>query len=218
MKTLPARPPISKVEPDVNLRMPCMKRVLLAATLLAMPLVAKAQPIQGVYIGGSFGANFLEQERLRDSTPSGINYKAGYTGLGSIGYAFGNGVRVEVEGSYRFNHIGSGSASPFGGNESKYGAMGNVLFDMDIGSRYIFPYLGAGAGYQQVQDHFQGTSPSAGAFAYQAMVGAAFPIPGMVGLSATTEFRYLGLVGRPVLYRAAQRHGPGADAQDHPGQ
>jgi outer membrane protein OmpA-like peptidoglycan-associated protein len=177
-----------------------MKRVLLAATLLAMPIVARpivarAQPVQGVYIGGSFGANFLEQERLRGSTPSGINYKAGYTGLGSVGYAFGNGVRLEVEGDYRFNHIGKGSASAFGGNESKYGAMGNVLFDMDIGSRYVFPYIGAGAGYQQVQDHFLNTSPSAGAFAYQAMVGAAFPIPGMVGLSATTEFRYLGLAG-----------------------
>jgi OOP family OmpA-OmpF porin len=195
MKTLPARPPISKVEPDVNLRMPRMKRALLAATLLAMPIVARAQPIQGVYIGGSFGANFLEQERLRFSDPSGVNYKAGYVGLGSIGYAFGNGVRVEVEGDYRFNHIGQGSASQFAGNESKYGGMANVLFDMDIGSRYVFPYIGAGAGYQQVQDHFLNTSPTAGAFAYQAMVGAAFPIPRMVGLSATTEFRYLGLLG-----------------------
>ena len=175
-----------------------MKRMLLAATILALPVVAKAQPIQGVYVGGSFGANFLEQESLRSvppGRPNGLNYQTGYAGLGSVGYAFGNGVRLEVEGDYRFNHIGHGSASALGGNESKYGGMGNVLFDMDIGSRYVYPYLGAGAGYQEVQGHFGSSSPTSGAFAYQAIAGLAFPIPGVVGLSATAEYRYLGLSG-----------------------
>jgi OmpA-OmpF porin, OOP family len=173
-----------------------MKRMLLAATILALPVVARAQPIQGVYIGGSFGANFLEQETVRNVGPvNQLNFQTGYAGLGSVGYGFGNGVRLEVEGSYRFNHIGHGGASFLGGNETKYGAMGNVLFDMDIGSRYVFPYLGAGAGYQQVEAKFGESTPSSGSFAYQAIAGLAFPIPGVVGLSATAEYRYLGLSG-----------------------
>jgi hypothetical protein len=143
-----------------------MKRMLLAATIFALPVVARAQPIQGVYVGGSFGANFLDQERLRNVGPNDqLNFQTGYAGLGSVGYGFGNGVRLEVEGSYRFNHIGHGGASSLGGNETKYGAMGNVLFDMDIGSPYVFPYLGAGAGYQQVESQFGGSSPSSGACA-----------------------------------------------------
>jgi outer membrane protein OmpA-like peptidoglycan-associated protein len=176
-----------------------MKRLLLAAGLLALPLLApvaaKAQPIQGVYIGGSFGANFLQSERLRSATPSDVNHDAGYAGLASIGYALGNGVRLEVEGSYRFNHIGHGGVSYLGGNETKYGAMGNVLFDMDIGSPYLYPYLGAGAGYQNVQYRFGSQTPSQGGFAYQAIAGVAAPIPGVVGLSATMEYRYLGMAG-----------------------
>ena len=67
------------------------------------------------------------------------------------------------------------------GKETKYGAMGNALFDMDIGSPYIFPYLGAGAGYQSVTQRLSQTdtggvsehiSGDKGAFAYQAMFGA----------------------------------------------
>ena len=176
-----------------------MNRPLLAAGLLALPFLAPAaataQPIQGIYVGGSLGANFLQSERLRNASPSEVNHLAGYAGLASLGYALGNGVRLEVEGSDRFNHIGHGGSSRLGGNETKYGAMGNVLFDMDIGSPYLFPYLGAGAGYQNVQMRFGSQTPSKGGFAYQAIAGVAAPIPGVVGLSATAEYRYLGMAG-----------------------
>jgi OOP family OmpA-OmpF porin len=192
-----------------------MKRALLAATMLGLPVLvgvpvaARAQPIQGLYVGGSVGANFLEQERLRGgSIGSNPGYNPGLTGLASIGYALGNGVRLEVEGSYRSNGIDD-SGKPVGitsqgGRETKIGAMGNVLFDMDIGSPYVFPYLGAGAGYQHVDQRYEQTdvggprvslSAKQGYFAYQAIAGAAFPIPGVVGLSATAEYRYLGLAG-----------------------
>ena len=36
-----------------------------------------------------------------------------------------------------------------GGREQKYGGMVNALFDLDIGSPYVFPYIGGGAGYEQ---------------------------------------------------------------------
>jgi len=127
-----------------------MKRVLLAATLLAVPLAAQAQPIQGVYVGAAGGANWLLDNEVRVHTgplagptvDSGA--KAGEVALGSIGWAFGNGVRVEAEGSWRRN-----TGMAFGLTQRKFGAMANVLFDMDIGSPWVYPYAGAGAGAQE---------------------------------------------------------------------
>jgi len=177
-----------------------MKRALLAATLLALPLVAHAQPIQGLYLGGGGGANWLLDSRVRVHTgplpgPSFTSQaNAGPVALGSLGWAFGNGVRVEAEGSWRRN-----ASLSAGLTEQKYGAMANVLFDMDIGSPYIYPYLGAGAGAQWVNLRGPSGSVTDPAFTYQAMAGLALPIPWVVGLSATTEFRYLGVSGKRRL-------------------
>jgi outer membrane protein OmpA-like peptidoglycan-associated protein len=196
-----------------------MRSALLAATGLALLSThAVAQPVSGLYVGAAGGVGFLQNERIRGFSPAGVtaiapspggmSYKPGYVGLGSIGYGFGNGVRLEVEGDYRRNDRDFGSA-PSGvisrsGSEQKFGGMGNVLFDMDIGSPYVFPYLGAGAGYQSVTQKLTQTGSNGsierinadkGAFAYQAMFGASLPIPGVVGLSATIEYRYLGLAG-----------------------
>jgi OmpA-OmpF porin, OOP family len=177
-----------------------MKRALLAATLLALPLAAQAQPIEGLYLGASGGANWMSGGRLRLHTPSqngptlGTDYNTGAVALGSLGWGFGNGVRIEAEGGWRTNNGLNG-----GPNEQKYGAMANVLFDMDIGSPWVFPYLGGGFGSQWVRVSTTGAAATDPAFAYQAMLGAAFPIPWVVGLSATTEFRYLGVAGKRKL-------------------
>ncbi len=200
-----------------------MKPMLLAASMLAAPILAGqsavfAQPIEGIYVGAGGGANFLSDERVRtvtlgkttSSVPGGtsLRFGTGYVALGSVGWGFGNGVRVEAEGSYRHNDL-DGGAAPGGrvsGSEAKYGAMANVLFDLDIGSPYAFPYFGGGAGYQWAhQKNSTGfASPAAsatnisgtqGSFAYQGIAGFAFPIPGVVGLSATAEYRYLGMAG-----------------------
>jgi outer membrane protein OmpA-like peptidoglycan-associated protein len=196
-----------------------MRSALLAATgLVLISTAAFAQPVTGLYIGGAGGVNLLENQRIRAfypssvtktaPSPSGMAYNLGYTGLGSIGWGLGNGVRLEVEGDYISNdrNFETRPAGVTGstGRESKYGAMGNVLFDLDIGSPYIFPYFGAGAGWQDVTQKLGQTGPGyseslkgdKGAFAYQAMFGASLPIPPVVGLSATIEYRYLGLAGQ----------------------
>ena len=193
-----------------------MRRLFVAVSGVAglglLSVSAQAQPIQGLYIGAAAGANFLDSETLRSlQTKAGaavtrpgqsVNFKTGWAVLGSVGYALGNGVRLEVEGNRRANDLdfGSNSTAPrASGSETKTGAMANALFDMDIGSRYVFPYLGAGAGYQSVSVSRGGSyslTGSRNSFAYQAMIGASFPIPGVVGLSATAEYRYLGTNGR----------------------
>ncbi len=200
-----------------------MRSTLMAATLLAvLPLfhgTARAQPVSGLYIGAGGGANFMQDERIKSvraitgvlPSRARIGLDAGVVGLGSIGYGFGNGVRVELEGNYRNNQFNrSCSLSLLGpatnGREQKYGPMVNALFDLDIGSPYVFPYVGAGAGYAWVTQRQSarpvglGASSSLGgtdgSFAYQAIAGLSFPIPPVVGLSLTAEYRYYALTGQ----------------------
>jgi len=209
-----------------------MRSILLAAMLLAVPCLfqgaARAQPVTGLYVGGAGGANFLQDERIKSvrvvnrftdqvfGFTGHTGFNTGIVGLGSVGYGFGNGVRVEVEGNYRNNQfnpnrtLGLLGRSP-DAREQKYGPMANVLFDLDIGSPYVFPYVGAGAGYAWVTQRqangfvpgftsaFNGTSSvggTSGSFAYQAIAGLSFPIPPVVGLSLTAEYRYYALTGQ----------------------
>ncbi len=211
-----------------------MRPTLLAATLLATPAlfhgVACAQPVSGLYIGAGGGGNFMQDERNKSirfpngtTIPSGarIGFDSGVVAVGSLGYGFGNGVRVELEGNYRYNrpssfHNVGQVARSVGGREQKYGPMANVLFDLDIGSPYVFPYIGAGAGYSYVARRLRvastdGTINSQGgtdnSFAYQAIAGLSFPIPPVVGLSLTAEYRYYALAGERQFGRTIS--GPG---------
>ena len=188
-----------------------MKRFLLAATVLAAPFAlasehASAQPVDGLYVGAGVGANFMMNEQLKynysgtdasgpfqGSGKDKLKFDVGITGLGSVGYGLGNGLRLEVEGNYRYNELrNAGHSPPY---EQKYGGMGNALFDFDIGSPYVFPYIGAGAGYMQRSNNGGIPYFNAGSFAYQGIAGLSFPLPFLVGLSATVEYRFVGLAG-----------------------
>lgn len=182
---------------------------------------AKAQPFEGPYINLQGGYNYRDEVRTSypQATATGTSLHLysddGFVGVLSTGYGFGNGFRFEVEGDYRRNDIRhlSGTAFPAAASGSVYnfGGMGNVFFDSDIGLPWVFPYAGVGAGYQWTR--FDGVNVvgapgtnGAGAsirpssdgdpkFAFQAMVGASFPIPGVPGLSATAEYRFLDITG-----------------------
>jgi len=216
-----------------------MRSTLLAATLLATPVLscslAYAQPVSGLYIGAGGGANFLQDERIDSvrtlgvTTPSNARarFDTGIVGIGSLGYGFGNGVRVELEGNYRYNRPSSfRTATPgirsVGGREQKYGPMANVLFDLDIGSPYAFPYIGAGAGVSWVAHRVRvananGTLNDQGgtdnSFAYQAIAGISFPIPPVVGLSLTAEYRYYALAGEREFGRTISGFGTTSSSQ-----
>ena len=193
-----------------------MTRTLLLAATLLVPITvvpAAAQPVTGLYIAGGGGANFMQQERLQSLTVGPITapvtgrtpFDTGVVAVGSVGWGFGNGLRTELEGDFRYNRFAkpSGGYTAFGGREQKYGPMVNVLFDLDVGSPYVFPYIGGGAGYQWVAQRAQqvtaaGTVNLGGtdsSFAYQAIAGLSFPIPPVVGLSLTAEYRYFAMAG-----------------------
>ena len=63
----------------------------------------------------------------------------------------------------------------------------------------FIPTIGVGVGYQwaplKLNAGGVSTSSTAGAFAYQAILGAAIPIPNVPGLALTAEYRFFGLAG-----------------------
>ena len=204
-----------------------MRAALLAGCVLAAGPAA-AQPVSGLYIGAGSGANFMQKDTAKAFTyGTGVTTSAtgtsirdtGTAAVASVGWALGNGLRFELEGAYRHNRVQPSDAAGIvsdGGREQKFGPMVNVLFDLDIGSPYVFPYIGGGAGYMW-DDRRRNTSGALGfltpfgaaggvhansftsgvqgSFAYQAIAGLSFPIPRLVGLSLTAEYRYFALAG-----------------------
>jgi OOP family OmpA-OmpF porin len=193
-----------------------IRRALLAATLLALPFAAQAQPVTGLYVGGGGGLNIMLDEPIKSVTVGGVttnvnngnlDTKVGAVGVLSLGWGFGNGLRAEIEGDYRYNGYNSISGpngnsvsinnNNHGGNEQKYGPMVNVLYDFTTLSPAVIPYVGAGVGYQWATEKVNignsGVSNTEGSFAYQAIIGAAFPIPPVPGLAVTAEYRFMGM-------------------------
>jgi OmpA-OmpF porin, OOP family len=219
-----------------------LRSALLAATVLATPIAASAQPVTGLYVGGGAGVNIMPSVQVNPNTIFGVgtaNLKSGvgFAGVVSMGWGFGNGLRAELEGDYRNNPFNGGSGF-FGGNvngtgrEQKYGPMVNVLYDFNGLTPWFVPYLGVGAGYQWANENGVSiTSPtgpsslalqntSKGSFAYQAIVGAAFPMPAIPGLAFTAEYRYMGLAGSRTYgavatVGAASRFGSVSMKNDH---
>ena len=211
-----------------------LRIALLAATAMALPLAAQAQPVTGLYIGAGAGINFMQSQshsRLAGdysdffTANARTHQREGFAALGSVGYGFGNGLRAEIEGSWRENKItsvrGAGIfAGPGqgGGRSSTYAAMLNALYDFNNVSPFVVPYVGAGVGYAWQKFHnlhaFQdgnefcpGTNQSsvcsngtAGNFAWQLIAGAAFPIAAMPGLSLTAEYRFFSAISGSSIH------------------
>ena len=197
-----------------------LRKALLAATVLALPVAAQAQPVTGLYVGAGAGLNFHQES---DVNGGRIRYKdVGGVGLASIGWGFGNGLRAEIEGNYRQNAVsrlqGSGVRSTSaGGRLHNYAVMANVLYDINIAGFPVVPYVGVGAGYGWVDaDRVRASGPggatltindTAGHFAYQGILGAAYNIPGVPGLAITGEYRFFGTL-EPRLNAQVRTGGP----------
>jgi outer membrane protein OmpA-like peptidoglycan-associated protein len=204
------------IRPITALRAACLASVALGAT------PAAAQFVQGPYIAGGIGLNLTPDTDL-DQDQAAIQGlgRAGYGGGGSVGFVpgfgtvlslgwgFGNGFRVELEGNWRSNDVDSVSGPTGyargpgpGGRQDSWGVMGNVLLDLAVIGP-VTPYVGIGAGYV-VTDWTGVRSTSAdgalrltvddsdGRFAYQGIAGLAFPLSFAPGLAVTAEYRFLG--------------------------
>jgi opacity protein-like surface antigen len=116
-----------------------------------------------------------------------------------------------------FNSLGAAGGS----TEQKFGGMVNLLYDFNGLSPWIVPYIGAGVGYVGINENWNATNRFAfgptsglvvgapqtfgpgtitatgqsttGSFAYQAILGTAFPLSQIApGLALTAEYRFFG--------------------------
>ena len=150
-----------------------LRSALLAATVLATPFAASAQPVTGLYIGAGAGVNITQTEDIKNFSlpttfPGSTGFAAvgtlhgdtGFAGVISLGWGFGNGLRAEIEGNYRNNKSGGlsgGAIASIGGGttEQKYGGMVNVLYDFNGLTPWFVPYLGVGIGYMAINENWK---------------------------------------------------------------
>jgi outer membrane protein OmpA-like peptidoglycan-associated protein len=185
-----------------------LRLALAAATCLALPLVAHAQPVTGPYIsveGGTSIQNPLGFENRNAGTSGKIQFRNSYAGDTSVGYGFGNGFRVEVAADFdrntasKLKYNGGLGDQPLNGGLNTYGAMFNGLYDIDAGLP-VFPFVGAGVGYQwqkfvtPLKGPFDGVGGTRGSFAYNVIAGLAYPVPMVPGLSLTATYKFTQLV------------------------
>jgi opacity protein-like surface antigen len=208
-----------------------------AAFAIVVSGSAMAQPIKGAYV--SFGAGMnIEDDSSQAFTyekfpglpsylqvagpgPFPITLEHGYAVSGAVGYGLGNGLRLEVEGSYRSNPLNTslayGNPLKYSGNDQKTSVILSVNYDMDIGLP-VFPYVGVGAGMahnawtnvtrsgtnliqanaagQAVTTGMTGTNAindSQNVLALQFTAGLSYPIASIPGLSLTADYKYFAM-------------------------
>jgi len=199
------------------------KTLLAAAAVIALPMMAQAQPVSGLYLGAGFGGNYLDKSGLTGTVEGSGNvgtgvyqdFSWGYAGVLSLGWGYGNGLRTEIEASFRSNQTseqGRNSTAFAGsgtGTANSYGAMLNVLYDIDVGGMLggLTPYVGLGAGYvwhEYDKVGWRGSatgevvSGNSGAFAGQAIAGLSMPIAAVPGLTVTAEYRFMMTAGHTM--------------------
>ncbi len=95
-----------------------LRSTLLAATVLALPMAARAQTpsLAGFYVGAGVGANYLQQEKISTfggvDTGTQLRSSIGPVALGYLGYELGSGLSLQVEGDIRNNKFNSASGRP----------------------------------------------------------------------------------------------------------
>lgn len=190
-------------------------RSTLFATLMLAPIslayggYAEAQPVSGPYVSVEGGYNIASTIKAKNLYFQGVPqagaanmmFKNGYDVNGAIGYGFNDGWRLEVEGDYIHNNANKakylGTDYNASGHMGRYGGFVNGIFDFDVGLPWLYPYLGGGLGFQEV--HYTDSQPYASldqthtSLAYQGIVGVSLPIAPVMGLSATVEYRFIGL-------------------------
>jgi opacity protein-like surface antigen len=74
-----------------------------------------------------------------------VNYDTGYNFNGAFGTKWTNGIRTELEVSYRKSGVDNIGGTTVDGSQKTLSLMGNALYDIDTGSRLNFS-VGGGVG------------------------------------------------------------------------
>ncbi len=200
------------------------RKLAAAALLSSIPAAGYCQPVNGLYVGAGVGVGFLQDGGINNiqfpkygqsvgglSGRSGDGHtQAGIVTSASLGYGFGNGLRLELQGDWRQSQINIASGLYSGGKEQQFGGFVNALYDFNLtfGLPGLTPYLGAGLGYEQVQLQnvrafgavsgppifLRGTGTDGG-FAVQGIAGLSYPVSIVPGLALTAEYRFTTIPG-----------------------
>lgn len=219
-------------------------KMILLGAVAALSVGAASQSNarhNGWYVGLEAGANWVDDTDVfvsntffptvvTFSSPSlnsnQLDFDTGWAGLGTVGYAFGNGWRIEGELGYRTNDFDtffSGKNCEFderciprttraSGDLDEYTAMINVLYDIPITEKLDFT-IGVGAGVDYAQLDIPGFADDSDTnFAFQAIAGVSYEITKRLDLMLT--YRYLHVnepefadrAGRPVGLDDLEKH------------
>ena len=196
--------------------MSSVRTLIAASSLVLCAASASAQITQGMYISGAAGISDIG---LTEGAVGGQSFKqnwqSGGVGVMALGYGFGNGLRAEIEGSYRAYEADSGKldnqSAASSGRSSASTIFANLLYDVDLrllglDTIAVVPYFGGGIGYatwewDSVRLSRGGSSftvdGSDGLLAFQIIAGLSFPIASVPGLSVTADYRYYNEWGDP---------------------
>ncbi|MDX2027009.1 MAG: outer membrane beta-barrel protein [Alphaproteobacteria bacterium] len=170
--------------------------LVLAGALIA-PLAAHADPVPGWYAGlGVSGNQTLDGNTHFSGSQNVAEYDLGWGVVGSGGYAFKNGFRLEGEISHRQADIDKMTGGTGGtGTLNTTDVMGNVLYDFRTGT-LLTPYVGAGLGLALADADNAGTLSNGSnmndtqyVFIWQAIAGVAAQISRSWAI--TTDYRYI---------------------------
>lgn len=145
-----------------------------------------------VYVGIGAGLNVLEDNNAkRIRGPRTIEYDTGGLANLSLGYAFDNGLRLELEPGYRWNDTDKFGGVRVDGTTEIASAMLNAVYDLKFlrpDGIPLYPHVGGGIGYAHV---FASGGPVHGGdddLAYQVIAGLDYQLAPRLTLAA--DYRY----------------------------
>lgn len=159
--------------------------------ILASPAPAASE---GFYAGLSAG---IGQTSDADINGTGINssaeFDSGGVALLTMGYAYANGLRGELELGSRWSDADSISNTTASGDVRSISAMVNAYYDISTGGAFS-PYIGLGLGGAQIKANSLSPISTSSindtdtALAYQGIVGMSYQLSQNVALNA--DYRY----------------------------
>ena len=180
-----------------------MRIILLSAALLATGVASAATPVDGWYTSFFLGYSYLPDNVSNGNY--GVLYNASsYGGSYNIGGRIGyqsNPIRYEAEYTYLAAKVRSFNVNYFPqtgvtGNAYANFLMANIYYDTPEILPGIYPFLGVGIGYSNLQTELYSTGPngyaaftaSDNAFAYQGTVGLTYNFA--ENYAANISYRY----------------------------
>ena len=165
----------------------------LAGIVLASVFASPALAGEGLYLRLGGGASLVDEDVFVD-----VDFDPGYMATAAVGYNwfFPESIadlRVELEGSYRFNDTNSLGNLALDGEAEVFGAMVNSYVDFRT-TWPVVPYLGVGFGAARVmyEDNGAGITPPIDdndtEFTYQVMGGFNYDLNDHMAIGV--EYRY----------------------------